>query len=69
MAEETFTTEPTLFDQSQDEVNTQHTVQFGDTVASIAKKYGVSKESIISENEIEDPRALRIDQTLKIQSK
>jgi lipoprotein NlpD len=43
-----------------------HTVKKGDTVYSIAQKYGVSQDRIISNNNIRDPRTLQVGQQLKI---
>lgn len=43
-----------------------YVVQSGDTVASIARRFGTSEERIISNNEIVDPTRLVVGQTLVI---
>lgn len=43
-----------------------HVVRSGDTPASIARRYGVTDEQIIRDNEIEDPTRLVVGQTLVI---
>ena len=42
----------------------QYTVKDGDTLWSIAKKYGVSVQRIIEKNRISSPRDLRVGQSL-----
>lgn len=43
-----------------------HVVRSGDTIASIARRYGVTDEQIIRDNEILDPSRLVVGQTLVI---
>ena len=43
-----------------------HVVRSGDTPASIARRYGVTDEQIIRDNQIEDPTRLVVGQTLVI---
>lgn len=43
-----------------------HTVKAGDTLAAIARRYGVSVETIVAANNIKNPRALRIGRELVI---
>jgi LysM repeat protein len=43
-----------------------YVVRQGDTPASIAQQFGISSEALIRSNNIPDPRALRIGQTLVI---
>lgn len=43
-----------------------HVVQAGDTVGSIARRYGVSPETIISVNQLTDPDQLVVGQTLVV---
>ncbi len=45
---------------------TIHTVQAGDTLASIANQYGISVELIISENELPNPDNLLVGQNIGI---
>ena len=48
------------------EVPETYTVKKGDTVYKIAHKYGLTQGHIVSLNNLEDPRALKIDQVLKL---
>ncbi len=48
---------------------TTHTVQKGDTLFSIAKRYGVPLETIQVLNEITDPTQIEIGQVLKLSGK
>jgi LysM repeat protein len=41
-------------------------VQKGDTATSIAKKFGVSVESLLALNKVSDPKKLQLGQTLKL---
>jgi LysM repeat protein len=43
-----------------------HTVQTGENLSSIAKKYGVSMKDIQNANRITDPRTLRVGQSIFI---
>lgn len=43
-----------------------HVVEPGETVYGIAKKYGISAERLILENEIQDPKNLAVGETLVI---
>ena len=43
-----------------------HTVQAGDTLASIAARYGTTAQAIADANSISDPNAIRVGQTLVI---
>lgn len=45
---------------------TVYTVQKGDTIQKIAKKYNVSEEEILKANNIQDPKKLREGQKIKI---
>ncbi|MBE6564846.1 MAG: LysM peptidoglycan-binding domain-containing protein [Ruminococcaceae bacterium] len=45
---------------------TIHRVQRGETVYSIAERYGVSADALISDNELSDPSRLAVGQTLVI---
>ncbi len=45
---------------------TTHTVQVGDTVYSIARKYGVTVEEIAAANNLTDPNRVTVGQTLII---
>jgi LysM repeat protein len=46
--------------------STIHVVQSGETLISIAQRYGVSAEAIAAENELANPNALRVGQELMI---
>ncbi len=46
--------------------NLVHTVQFGDTLASIAQQYGVTLEALMLANTIDDPAAIGVGQVLSI---
>jgi LysM repeat protein len=46
-----------------------YTVAKNDTVTSIAKRHGVSTESLMKLNKIEDPKKLQLNQTLQIPAK
>lgn len=48
------------------EIPETYTVKKGDTVYKIAHKYGLTQGQIVSLNKIEDPRALKVDQVLKL---
>jgi LysM repeat protein len=43
-----------------------HTVQAGETLAAIARKYGVRLNSLLSANPGIEPRHMRVGQTLNI---
>jgi len=43
-----------------------HTVQAGEVLLSIAQKYGVSVESIMAANDIDDPELIRVGQVLRV---
>ena len=43
-----------------------HTIQAGQTMASIARKYGVSIDAIASANQLNDVDSIRIGQKLKV---
>lgn len=45
-----------------------HTVQSGDTVYSLARKYGIKAEEILFLNGVEDPRKIQAGQVLRIPS-
>lgn len=46
-----------------------YTVQKGDTIEKIAKKYGISQEEIIKVNNIKNPKSLRENQKINIPEK
>lgn len=46
-----------------------YTVKKGDTLSSIAKKYGTTYQKIAKENEIKDPNKIKVGQKLKITMK
>lgn len=48
------------------EIPDEHKVEKGDTVYTIAHKYGLTQGQVISLNEIKDPRALKVGQKLKL---
>jgi len=43
-----------------------HTVQVGETLASIAEKYGLTVEAIVELNELDNPNVLEVGQELMI---
>lgn len=45
---------------------TEHTMKRGDTLRSVAARYGTSPEYLVKINEIEDPNAIKVDQTIKL---
>ncbi|MBX3745033.1 MAG: LysM peptidoglycan-binding domain-containing protein [Verrucomicrobiae bacterium] len=45
---------------------TEHVIQRGDTIGALARKYGVSEKAIMDANPGVQPRALKIDDRLKI---
>lgn len=47
----------------------EYTVQRGDELQAIAKKYGVTVKDIIANNDIPNPDSLRVSQVLRIPSK
>jgi 3D (Asp-Asp-Asp) domain-containing protein len=51
----------------QAEINV-HTVEVGDTVRSIAEDYGVSSETVLAANSLDDPDLLRIGQPVLVPS-
>lgn len=53
---------------SSEEKENIHTVEPSENLSSIAKKYGVSVEDIIKENNISDPNKIDVNQQLKINS-
>ena len=46
-----------------------HTVAKGDTLGSIARKYGVTVKQLIEWNKLSNPDALKLDQKLKVSAK
>jgi LysM repeat protein len=44
----------------------RHTVQRGDTLYSLAARYGTTIDAIIAENRLRSPRSLRAGQTLTL---
>lgn len=46
-----------------------HTVVEGDTLGAIARKYGVSVKQLVEWNNLENPDALRLGQTLRVTAK
>lgn len=46
-----------------------HTVSKGDTLGSIARKYGVTVKQLIEWNKLSNPDALKLDQKLKVSAK
>lgn len=51
---------------ASDEPHFLYSVQAGDTVYEIAKKFGVSTDVILEHNEIDDPKQLQIGQIIQI---
>lgn len=47
---------------------TEHTMKRGDTLRNVAARYGTSPEYLIKINEIEDPNAIKVDQTIKLKA-
>jgi LysM repeat protein len=47
-------------------VEQTYIVQNGDTPAAIADQFNVSPDALLQENNITDPRTLRVGQVLKI---
>jgi LysM repeat protein len=43
-----------------------HTVKSGETIATIARKYGVSQQSLLSANPYVNPKRLKVGQTLSL---
>ncbi len=52
----------------QDDGSILHTVQPGDTVDSIAVAYGVTRQDILTLNDIRDPRIIQVGQSLLIRA-
>lgn len=50
----------------REEIPAEYEVKKGDTVYTIAHKYGLTQGKVISLNNIEDPRALKVGQKLKL---
>lgn len=50
----------------REEIPSEYEVVKGDTVYTIAHKYGLTQGKVISLNNIEDPRALKVGQKLKL---
>lgn len=50
----------------REEIPAEYEVVQGDTVYTIAHKYGLTQGKVISLNDIEDPRALKVGQKLKL---
>lgn len=50
----------------REEIPVEYEVVKGDTVYTIAHKYGLTQGKVISLNNIEDPRALKVGQKLKL---
>lgn len=50
----------------REEIPAEYEVVKGDTVYTIAHKYGLTQGKVISLNNIEDPRALKVGQKLKL---
>lgn len=50
----------------REEIPAEYEVEKGDTVYTIAHKYGLTQGKVISLNNIEDPRALKVGQKLKL---
>lgn len=44
----------------------RYTLQAGDTATSVAKRYGITVETVLSYNRIQSPRYLRAGQTLEV---
>lgn len=52
----------------REEIPAEYEVVQGDTVYTIAHKYGLTQGHVVSLNDIEDPRALKVGQKLKLRS-
>lgn len=50
----------------REEIPAEYEVVKGDTVYTIAHKFGMTQGRVISLNKIEDPRALKVGQKLKL---
>ena len=50
----------------REEIPAEYEVVKGDTVYTIAHKFGTTQGNVISLNKIEDPRALKVGQKLKL---
>lgn len=50
----------------REEIPAEYEVVKGDTVYTIAHKFGMTQGRIVSLNKIEDPRALKVGQKLKL---
>lgn len=50
----------------REEIPAEYEVAQGDTVYTIAHKFGMTQGHVISLNKIEDPRALKVGQKLKL---
>lgn len=50
----------------REEIPNEYEVVKGDTVYTIAHKFGMTQGKIISLNEIDDPRAIKVGQKLKL---
>ncbi len=59
------TPNPVRFDPEQDAAE-QHIIQAGDTLYGIAATYGVSLDSLLAVNDIEDPNALFVGQVIAL---
>lgn len=52
----------------REEIPAEYEVVQGDTVYTIAHKFGMTQGHVVSLNDIEDPRALKVGQKLKLRS-
>lgn len=52
--------------EAREQIPDEYEVVKGDTVYTIAHKYGLTQGRVISLNEIKDPRALKVGQKLKL---
>lgn len=50
----------------REEIPAEYEVVKGDTVYTIAHKFGMTQGRVVSLNNIEDPRALKVGQKLKL---
>ena len=50
----------------REEIPAEYEVVKGDTVYTIAHKFGMTQGRVVSLNKIEDPRALKVGQKLKL---
>ena len=50
----------------REEIPAEYEVVKGDTVYTIAHKFGMTQGRIVSLNKIEDPRGLKVDEKLKL---